>query len=120
MKRDMDLVRKLLFYLEENQGTELLLARDIKIDGYEADAIYYNLKIMGEGGLIAGRDMSTQDCRDYIIYYITWEGHEFLDSVRDIGVWNHVMSTLKSVGSLPLDIIKCLALAYLTKKLEID
>lgn len=78
MKRDMDLVRKLLFYLEENQGTELLLASNIKIDGYEDDAIYYNLKIMGEGNLITGRDISAHDCRNYIIYSITWEGHKVL------------------------------------------
>lgn len=102
MKRDMDLVRKLLFYLEENQGTELLPASEIAIDGYEADAIYYNLKIMGEGGLIAGRDISTLDCRDYIIYYITWEGHEFLDSVRDTGVWNYTIDKLKPLGSLQI------------------
>lgn len=41
---------------------------------------------------------------------LTWNGHEFLDAIKNDTVWNDVKKTAaKHGGSLPFDIVKALA-----------
>lgn len=119
MKRDMDLVRRLLFYIEENQENEPLQSGEINIDGHEEGAIGYHLKIMADGGLIDAQDITTFDSvsYDFFIRNITWYGHEFLDSVRDDGLWTRTKEALKPVGSASLSVVMNLAASLLNKQL---
>ena len=88
MKRDMELVRKLLLYIEENYTYEPIDSNSVHLDNYSEEEIGYHLKIMLEGGLITTINANSMDSRTYecFINGITWFGHEFLDSVRDEGV----------------------------------
>ena len=61
MKREMDLVRRLLFYVEENQENEPLQSGEINIDGHEEGAIGYHLKIMAGEGKIDAQYITTFD-----------------------------------------------------------
>lgn len=51
MKRDMELVRKLLLYVEENCVGDLDSTR-IEIEPYSSDEIAYNIRCMVDGGLL--------------------------------------------------------------------
>ena len=52
MKRDMELVRKLLLYIEENGQNEWLQSDEFAIQDCSSEAIGYHLNIMVEGGLV--------------------------------------------------------------------
>jgi len=119
MKRDMELVRKLLLYIEENYKDEVLRSPQINIEGYSRQEISYHLRLMADGGLINVLDSvalkdGTYDCA---IEGLTWRGHEFLDLVRDEGAWSNVKGALKPVGTVSFEVIKNLAVAYVSAKL---
>lgn len=40
---------------------------------------------------------------------ITWYGHDFLDSLRNDGVWSQTKEKLKPVGSISFEVIKSIA-----------
>ena len=83
MKRNMNKVRELLIKIEET-GVD---------DTYYTDdqEECYHLRIMKDGGLVEG--WVADDGVDGMtaeITRMTWKGHEFLDAIRDDGVWEKV------------------------------
>ncbi|MCX6344606.1 MAG: DUF2513 domain-containing protein [Armatimonadetes bacterium] len=75
MKRDMDLVRKLLLHIEENGDSKGLHSPRIVIEGFSEDEIGYNLKIMYDGGLLDVSDATSMGDRwcYYLIKGLTWQ-----------------------------------------------
>lgn len=122
MKRDMDLVRKLLLFVEENQEFDSMDSQEIELDGYSEGQIGYHLKIMVDGGLLDAQDTTTNDSvsYDFFIRSITLYGHEFLDAVRDAGVWNHTKKALLPIGSASLDVVESIAVAYIGSNLGLS
>ena len=56
-----------------------------------------------------------------LVSRLTWEGHEYLDSVRDPKVWAKVTGKLKEVGgTASIDIVKALAIGFAKEKLGLD
>jgi hypothetical protein len=48
---------------------------------------------------------------------LTWNGHEFLDSVRDTGIWAKVKERAAKLPSAPLSILAGIAVAEVKKHL---
>jgi len=119
MKRDMDLVRRLLLYLEDNLDYEPLRSEEIHIEGYSDAQIGYHLQIMTDGGLI---DIIDTNCMGSTVFTcfvrgMTWSGHEFLDSVKSETTWNGVKVALKPVGSASLAVITSIATSLVKQQL---
>ena len=52
---------------------------------------------------------------------ITWEGHEFLEKVRDEKLWKSIVKTTKKkTGGLSFDILKAILIATLKKAVGIE
>lgn len=121
MKRDMELVRKLLLHIEEQFIYEPLDSTDIVIQGYSMEQIGYHFRIMEQGGLINAIDAgaSGDESCYYLIDGITWWGHELLDTIRNDNVWNHTKEILKPLGSVSLDILKSVATLFISSQLNI-
>jgi hypothetical protein len=49
---------------------------------------------------------------------LTWEGHEFLDAVRDPEVWTQTKKGAEEVKAFTFDLLKDLAKDFLKKQLE--
>lgn len=107
MKRDMELVRKILFKIEET--VDNVTEYDIKIEGYTMEQVAYHCSILHEGGYISNYKAQYADCGIYSfgVGRLTWEGHEFLDKIREDTIWNKTKDTIKTQG-LPFvfDIVK--------------
>jgi len=84
----MELVRKILLYIEDNCDHDLLPSHQISFGGYSTDEVAYNIRVMVDGGLLDVVETSTLGDRfgSYLMKGITWYGHEFLDSVSNEGV----------------------------------
>lgn len=67
MKRDMELIRKIL--LETESGNQHL--ESIQIDGYEDGLVRHAVWLLENAGYVNARANS-----------LTWAGHDFLDAVR--------------------------------------
>jgi hypothetical protein len=89
MKRDMDLIRELLLKIENGQ-TSFILTSDTAAalslspaeGGMTAEAAAkLELILLEQAGFI--EIMSRSLSGHYAIKRLTWEGHDFLDSIRD-------------------------------------
>ena len=105
MKRDMDLVRAILFALEEapfDGGPHQL-----RLEGHPPEEIAYHVMLLDEAGLIKAFDFSGDEFTDWRPSHITWAGHEFLNAARDNGRWNKAKSLVKEKGGgLVFEVLK--------------
>jgi hypothetical protein len=117
MKRDMDLVRKILLAIEENpQG---FFNKRLLIEGYSAEQIGYHVYLMMQAGLVEGADATTMGCQSPVAIPtgLTWQGHDFLDACRDEGVWAKAKEKLKSLGGeVPLEVVKTVLIEIMKKQ----
>jgi hypothetical protein len=115
MKRDMELIRKILFAIEE-QYVDVALY-DLEIEGYDQKTIAYHCRILHDANFISdyNAEFAGDELCSFGIGSLTWEGHEFLDKIRSDTVWNKTKTTMKEQG-LPfaLDVIKNVASAVIS------
>lgn len=99
MKRDMELIRKLLIFLaDEHDGEPVKIP---PIEGYDTLQIKYHLVLLYDAGFIFAEPTisSTSDrVIEVIAFELKWNGHEFLDAARDPAVWKQAMDKIHSVG----------------------
>lgn len=120
MKRDMHLVRKILLFTEglpPGNGSVRL-----PFSEYSNDQLEYHAMMLVERGLLKRRGGVHLDADDVGVYpdALTFEGHDFLDTVRNDTVWRKTMDKVGStVGSASLDIIKAIAEGYAKQLLSI-
>ena len=112
MKRDMDLVRKILLAIEAHPPT--LGPLKIQIDGYPKEIVDYHLTLMKDAGLIEGINPGSKSGLGDIYAMtipmrMTWQGCEFLDASRDENRWNKAKEIVKEMGSsVSFDVLKSL------------
>jgi hypothetical protein len=115
MKRDMELVRKILLALEEAEETT---GNNPTIEGYSDDAVSAHAFLMVQAGLVGGAVVSNLESPnpEAIAYNLTWEGHEFLDLARSNTIWSKakakVLAATSGTGIAALKV----ALTELTKR----
>jgi len=51
---------------------------------------------------------------------LAWDGHEFVDSIRDPVVWANVKERIKGLPSVAITVVAQLALAEMKKRLHLD
>lgn len=107
MKRDMDLVRLLLIEAEASEGP--LDALTLSCDAYGPQAIAYHVEMMAAHGLVDAsldRAWGGTPVR-CAVNALTWDGADFLDAIRDDGIWEKTKRTVRKVAdSVTLESLK--------------
>jgi hypothetical protein len=68
-----------------------------------------------EAGFLKGKiEMGTPL---HVISRLTWKGHEFLDDIRDSGIWEKTKKRLSGLPSVSLSIVAEIAKAEIKKHL---
>lgn len=119
MKRDWELVRQILLALEGlGDSNGVVTAGDIK--GYDAENVNYHMRLLNEAGLIQADVMEPLGASvTCFANRLTWEGHQFLDNIRDNTLWNRVKATIREKGlEISFDTIKFAAPTVLRKMLQ--
>ena len=120
MKRDMDLMRKILLRIEERSDVppKTLSLNDF-LDFHEnIHVISLHIDLMCDAGLVEVMDTSYDgEVKDYIITRLTLAGYEYLDAIRNFSVWQKVKKRIEVIGGATLDVIKQLAIKELSKEL---
>jgi len=121
MKRDLDLVRKILLAMEaEAHG---FAPAPFTIPGYDQEVIGHHVLLMIEGRLITGVAITAQGdgSPTALPGSITWTGHEFLDATRTDRVWTKIKTEMKDRGvALPFTLVQELALKLLKGMTGLD
>jgi hypothetical protein len=128
MKRDMELIRTILLKVEAdpkfNGSANPTDAASLGLtDHSNAEVIYHLIMLIEEAGFLAGNTKMARmgspgafQASDVVVFKLTWQGHEFLDSVRDPDIWRKTKerATVTGVG---LALLWEIARAELKKKL---
>ncbi len=105
MKRDMDLIRKILLQVEAHEQPHGPI--QIKVEGYTREQISYHVGLLINAGYIEGYESGGTRSSHYAPRSLTWEGHEFLDAARNETVWNNTKEVVKEKGgSIPFELLK--------------
>lgn len=108
MKRNWDTIREILTMLEERDEPVRLM----DFPHERSAEISYNVEIMIEAGLVVGQISKTlgRGAKEFVLFRLTWDGHEFLDTIRSDTVWQKTKKSFVSNGlSMPFDLIKSVA-----------
>lgn len=107
MKRDLELIRKIILAVED-LPTGLVLSGP-KIDGYTDEQIGYHNYLIIDAGLAKGEDTTciSHTSPRWMLSHLTSAGHDFADAARNDTTWNRATSLVKEkTGSTSLDIFK--------------
>lgn len=120
MTRDMDLVRELLLAIDRDPVFDGLHQMEpdapdpLGITEYTYEQVAYHLTLLIEAGMVVGKS----GMRMPIITRLTWQGHDFLDSVRDPEIWAKTKKGALAAGGFTIDLIADLAKGFLKKQIE--
>lgn len=106
MKRNMDLVRDLLLIIERNDDSkELNVPND-----WDREEVAYHLKILDQAGFVKNNTKWADNKPMWMFASLTWDGHEFLDSIKNNSIWDKTKEGIKNkgfeLGSVPLEVLK--------------
>lgn len=110
MERDMDLIRLILLEIEKEYRSTPLYG--LKVEGYDMETIAYQCELLYQHGLISdyGSQYGDDTITDFAVGHLTWEGHDYLDKIRDNSRWGKIKKVLKEKALPPtIEVIKMLA-----------
>jgi hypothetical protein len=123
MKRDMELVRRILLEVESwplEGGDQTFTAL-----GCQEKEVEYNVYQAIRSGLLDGIIDDTERATEgffYNVFGLTPEGHDFLDAAQDQFIWDEVMGEVRKRGvkNTSFDILKRLLDKAVRRKLGVD
>jgi len=121
MKRSLDLIREILIAIEDYEPERISSLQTLSpkdFSGTEAEN-YHHIKMLRDAGLI---DLAGQPflSGDFPISGMTMSGHDFLDAIRDQGVWDKTKNRLGKAGGWTLDLVLAVAKEELKRRLGLS
>jgi DNA-binding MarR family transcriptional regulator len=115
MKRDMEIVRKIL---EEVESFPYRPSKFIhpEIEGYTPEQIDYHIEILEEANLL----VASRATRRIIPIRLTWDGHEFLEATRNETAWKKALDVSKQVGGVVFEVFKPLLIQYVRDQMKLQ
>lgn len=107
MKRDMNLIRQILLWADEQPNG--IFSGNPTIEGYTEEQIGYHVYLMEQAGLVkaAVRGSIGLPSPFGLILEITWTGHDFVDAIKDDSLWKKATTTvIKDGASFSFDLVK--------------
>lgn len=107
MKRDIDLIRNILEVLEAQEPDftcSITNVKELKPLRRPAglEEVTEHLALMFEAGLLVGLPPQPMA---FVIYRISWKGHDFLDSTRNPTVWAKTKERALKAGGWTFDLL---------------
>lgn len=125
MKLDRDCVRDFLLALESLEPGENLTSSNYhskpQLASYNRDVIIYTAEKLDEAGFINVKFMPVlSGDKPFIATSLTWHGHQFLDNIRDDGVWKETKKVASKVASVSLNILADIAASIMKRALGLE
>jgi hypothetical protein len=115
----MDLIRELMFYIEENYNGKLLIIKSL--ENYSDYELLYHFELMLQANLVTGKTTKYMsgggiiECKG-----LSWSGQDFLADIKNENVWQNVKKTAKEKGlDLTISIISTIASESIKKILKL-
>ena len=124
MKLDYDCVRNVMLsiesleqgqYLNEINGSMFPLLKE-----YSNEKIAYTVERLLEAGYIPNRRITPlpYDRAHYEIDSLTWEGHQYLDCIRNDDIWDKTRKKTSLLNNIPFKMMAEIAKELIRAKLD--
>ncbi|MCC9021743.1 DUF2513 domain-containing protein [Bacillus nakamurai] len=125
MKLNHEVVRNVLLTVEEHIGDRQKvdvndLAKFPLLEKYEIQDIKYTVRKLKEARFLNVLITGTKDMEWIEIESLTYQGHEFLDNIRESGIWSETKGLASKVGSASLTILSEVAASIVKAKLGLN
>lgn len=108
MRLNHDCIRDILLYVEENITYDI---ESVDVENliskfsskYDKDTINYHIRQIGNASLVE-KVFYSEDSPKFISD-LTWEGHEYIDNIRDPKVWTKLKASTKNLASVSLPLL---------------
>lgn len=97
MKRDFDLIRRIMIDIERMPAFEQ--KQSFTYDGYDTATINQHIARLIEAKLVDGTPQTTSNQSRVLVNDLTWAGHDFLDAMRDDGLWAKAKENVLNPGA---------------------
>jgi hypothetical protein len=82
MKRDMDLIRRILLQVEK-QHNDPNTGFEVRIPGRSEGEVSYHLLLLNQAGLVKALHLREGNGEErWRVFHLTWQGHDLLDTLR--------------------------------------
>ena len=120
MKLNPDCIRDVLLYLEENlvikdrNKLSVISLNQLKenLSQYDEDDIFYSVYNLYQIRYIDGRINDASDMKMFFcdINNITWNGHQFLNTIRPTSVWQATKKGASKLGIMSMHALSTIAM----------
>jgi hypothetical protein len=101
------LIREILFAVEKEPSYRSKIT--LEMEGHSSEEISYHVLLLAEANLIEA-EVSARETAEYKPKRLTWEGHEFLEAIRQETRWKKVKDVMEEVGGFVFEIAKPVAI----------
>jgi len=117
MKRDLDLVRKIIVHLQDRDSESDL--DPVEIEGYSSKIISYHLGQMYNAGLIDAIRYEGEDHSIWLAKDLTWAGHDLADLFKSESLWSQAKKAINdAVGTVTLEALRFILNEALNGRLQ--
>lgn len=113
MKLNHNCVRDLLLYIEDNlEYGYYIKINETQLSNFSQHEVLYAADKLLEAGYLIGNRRVTMDSEgipQISIESISWNGHQFLDNVRDNKVWENTKGILSKFSSVSIGVVSNVA-----------
>ncbi len=97
MKRDLELIRSILMWAEQNcDGKRDITAPRLTITGYTVNEIEYQLRLLRDENFITYEGRKLKPVTRWVHFTrLTSQGNAFLQTLQDDSIWNKITKKLK-------------------------
>lgn len=117
MKRDYDLIREILLKIESSSTP--WFEGVMQVDGYHDGVVSHHISLLMDAGFVKAIELPDAHTEYGFLLQdaeLKWEGHEFLENVRDPVIWRKTKAGATRVGTWSLPLLNELALGIIKKQ----
>jgi len=123
LKLDRECVRDLLLTIEEMEfGFELTMryfSTEDRLIKYSKETIIYTADKLIEANYVKGKIFyAADDVHEVRLTALTWDGHHFLDNIRDDGVWKKTKNITSKFSSVSIPLLSSIASSVISKMIS--
>ncbi len=122
MKRDLELLRRILLTIEEKHpGSGILSVRFGEVGAFadvSKDELIGHFRLLADGGLVGVPPSGWLTSSGIYMGNLTNRGYELLDSIRYKEIWQRAKESAVNVKDFSIETVGKVARAFLKKKLE--
>jgi hypothetical protein len=116
MKLDKDLVREILLAVETSDHDPRGWM-NLDLAGHSLQELSYHVQLLDEAGFLEAQELGSHDGYEWQPKRLTYEGHEFLDTIRDGEIWRLTKEGATKARVASVQVLFAVAKAVVKQKL---